>query len=284
MKRVAIIGSPEKRLAQATLERLRVWLAGRAELAFCELTYDSARTLAFNPDLLFVLGGDGTLISAVHGLGLTQIPIIGVNLGKLGFLADFTMDQLESGGDFLFAEPPVTRRVMLDVRLERANGGVFQTPAVNDCVVLAGPPFRMIVLEVRSDSDQVMTVRGDGLITATASGSTAHNLSAGGPILEPTAQSMLLTPICPHALSFRPVAVDVGREITIVPHETNHGTTVSVDGRLQEPFAEGDRLTIRRYGADFLLVRNPTHSIWRALRGKLKWADGPTNGSSSETA
>ncbi len=281
-KRVAIIGSPEKHLAEATLARLHAWLTPHANLVFAELTYDSGRALAHQPELLFVLGGDGTLISAVHGLGLTQIPIVGVNLGKLGFLADFTIDQLEGGGDFLFNDPPLTRRVMLDVRIERPNQAPFQTPAVNDCVVLAGPPYRMIELEVRSDQDVVMNMRGDGLIAATASGSTAHNLSAGGPILEPTAQSILLTPICPHALSFRPVALDVGREITIIPHETNAGTTVAVDGRLLEPFAPRDRLTIRRYAADFLLVRNPNHSIWRALRGKLKWADGPVNGDAAE--
>ena len=275
MKRVAILGSPDKPLAESAVARLRRWLEDRAEVVFARLTYESAAVIDHTPDLLFVLGGDGTLISAVHGLGAHQVPIVGVNLGKLGFLADFTLDDLERNGEFLFNSPPVTRRVMLEVSLERADGGTFVSPAVNDCVVLAGPPFRLIELLVACDGDRVMNLRGDGVICSTASGSTAHNLSAGGPILEPTSQSLLLTPICPHALSFRPVAVDVSHEIIIEAREVNAGTTVSIDGRVLRPFAAGDRLRLRRYGSDFLLVRNPTDSVWTALRKKLKWGDSP---------
>ncbi|MBW7903977.1 MAG: NAD(+)/NADH kinase [Phycisphaerae bacterium] len=278
MTRVAVIGSPEKESVPQTMERACRWLAERAEVVFSELTYDSSRALAKRPDLLVVLGGDGTLIAAVHNLRERQLPIVGVNLGKLGFLAEFTVEQLEGNGQFLFeAAPPVTRRVMLDVRLEQADGGVFETLAVNDCVLLSGPPFRMIEMRVEADGEDVAEIRGDGLIIATASGSTAHNLSAGGPILEPTAEAFLLTPICPHALTFRPLAMDARRMVVVRGTRVNEGTTVAVDGQEHRRFRPGDRLVIRRYRADFLLIRNPNRSAWYALRRKLMWGENPRN-------
>jgi NAD+ kinase len=279
MMRVAIIGSPEKQSVSDTLGRLQRWLEGRGEVVFAELTYDSRKVLREQPGLLFVLGGDGTLIAAVHSLRERQLPIVGINLGKLGFLAEFTIDQIEREGDFLFdGELPVTRRVMLHVRLEHGSGSFFETPAVNDCVVTSGPPFRMVELTVEADGDQVAEIRGDGLIVATASGSTAHNLSAGGPILEPTAEALILTPICPHALTFRPLAMDSRRRIVVRVVRANEGTTVAVDGHLCRPFQTSDRLVITRYPADFLLVRNPRHSVWHALRRKLMWGQNPQNG------
>jgi NAD+ kinase len=276
MKRVAIIGSPEKLSAAETLERTKRWLADRAEVVFADLTYDSKRALAEKPDLLIVLGGDGTMIAAVHNLREQQLPIVGVNLGKLGFLAEFTIEQLEQEGDFLFAgELPLTRRVMLDVALQQVAGTTFRTPAVNDCVVLAGPPFRMIHMTVEADGDEVAQLRGDGLIIATASGSTAHNLSAGGPILAPTAESFILTPICPHALTYRPLVMDARSRIVLRVTQANPGTTVAIDGQTSRPFHSSDRIEISRYAADFLLVRNPKDSAWSALRRKLMWGEGP---------
>lgn len=278
MTRVAIIGSPDKDPAD-TMQRLRRWLAERAEVVFADLTYDSDRALREQPELLFALGGDGTLIAVAHNLGQRQLPIVGINLGKLGFLAEFTIDQIEGEGDFLFnGPPPLTRRVMLHVRLERGDGTHYEAPAVNDCVVLSGPPFRMVVLTVEADGDEVAEVRGDGLIIATPSGSTAHNLSAGGPILEPTAEAIILTPICPHTLAFRPLAMAAGHEIVIRLSEANEGTTATIDGRTGHPFRIGDRLMITRYQADFLLVRNPRHSVWHPLRQKLLWGQKPQNG------
>jgi NAD+ kinase len=276
MTRVAIVGSPDKESVAQTLARIRRWLETRAEVVFAEITYNSGRVFAVRPDLLFVLGGDGTLIAAVHDLGEQQLPIVGVNLGKLGFLAEFTVEQLEAEGDFLFAgQLPITRRVMLDVRIESADLNVHRTPGVNDCVITAGPPFRMIELIVEADGDEVARIRGDGLIVATASGSTAHNLAAGGPILEPTAESFILTPICPHALTFRPLALDARRRIVIRTIQTNEGTTAVVDGRISRQLQLGDRVVISRYAADCLLVRNPRHSAWHALRQKLRWGEGP---------
>lgn len=255
---------------------MRRWLKGRAEVVFAETTYNSHPALALAPDVLFVLGGDGTLIAAVNSLGRQQIPVLGVNLGKLGYLADFTIDEIEREGDFLFTgELPITRRTMMEVTRERADGSVERTPTINDCVILAGPPFNMISITVEVDGDQVAVVRGDGLIVATPSGSTAHNLAAGGPILEPTGEAFILTPICPQALTYRPVVMDARRRIVLRIVEANQGTTVAIDGRMTDPLRPDDRIVITRYGADFLLVRNPKPSEWHALRRKLRWGEGP---------
>ncbi len=273
---VALIGSPDKPGARETLSRAGRWLAGRAAVVFSDLTYDSQRALAAGPDLLMVLGGDGTLIAAVHGLREQQLPILGINLGKLGYLADFTIEELEAEGDFLFSGTlPITRRAMMHVVLERDDGSIEASPAVNDCVVLAGPPYHMIELVVSVDGDEVAQIRGDGLIVATPSGSTAHNLAAGGPILEPTGASFILTPICPQALSYRPLVLDGGRRIVVRIERANEGTTVATDGRMIRPVRAGNRIIMSRYAADFLLVRNPRRSEWHALRRKLRWGEGP---------
>ena len=279
MRRVGIIGSPEKPNVPATIERLRRWLESRAEIVFCELTYASRQALHAGAELLFVLGGDGTMIAAVQNLRDRQLPIVGVNLGKLGFLTEFTIEQIEAEGAFLFqGDPPVTRRALLHVQLDRINGATFDTVAVNDCVILAGPPFGMIELNVTADGDQVAVMRGDGLIVATASGSTAHNLSAGGPILEPTAEVFILTPICPHALTFRPLAIDASRRIVVRVNQANEGTTVAIDGHRCRPFLPNDKLVLTRFETDCMLVRNPKRSVWHALRRKLMWGQNPQNG------
>ena len=278
-KRIAVIASPEKAGASDVLERVKRWAASRAEVTFAELTFDSraAMAQATKPELLFVLGGDGTLIGAIHGLAEAQIPIVGINLGKLGYLADFTIDELEREGDFIVGDSlPLTRRAMMEVALH--SGGATQISlAVNDCVIHAGTPFHMIELRVDADGIDVTNVRGDGVIASTATGSTAHNLSAGGPILEPNAEHFILTPICPHALTYRPLVLESTRRISIRAMEANIGTTASIDGRVQHPFQVGDEIVITRYAHDALLVRNPKHSPWHALRRKLMWGEGPNN-------
>ncbi|MFN0136111.1 MAG: NAD(+)/NADH kinase [Phycisphaerae bacterium] len=278
MLRVALIGSPQKSTAADLLDRTRRWLAQRVEIVFSEITFDASRALASKPDVLFVLGGDGTLIAVVQSLRQNQIPIVGINLGKLGFLAEFNIDQLEQDGEFLFSGVlPVTRRILLHVRIQNGESGSFEALAVNDCVVLNGPPYRMIELRMEADGDSVAELRGDGMIIATPSGSTAHNLSAGGPILEPTAESLILTPVCPHALTFRPLVMNSSRRLTLQVTRANEGTTAVIDGQITRPLRATDRLTITRYPADFLLVRNPVRSPWYSLRRKLMWGEAPKN-------
>lgn len=278
MLRVALIGSPQKTTASDLLERTRRWLAKRVDIVFADVTFDASQALPSKPDVIFVLGGDGTLIAVVQSLQLDQVPIVGINLGKLGFLAEFNIDQLEQDGEFLFSGVlPVTRRILLHVRIQNGETGSFEALAVNDCVVLNGPPYRTIELRMEADGDSVAELRGDGMIISTPSGSTAHNLAAGGPILEPTAESLILTPICPHALTFRPLVMNSNRRLTLQVTRVNEGTTAVIDGQITRPLHATDRLTITRYPADFLLVRNPIRSPWYSLRRKLMWGQAPKN-------
>lgn len=276
MKRVAMLGSPDKDDVREMMDRVRGLISSRAEIVYEALSYDSQAALATGPELFISFGGDGTLISIVQGLDHQQVPVMGVNLGKLGYLAEFTVSHFDRECDFLFANGlPYSRRVMLEVQLERTNGEVLRSPAINDCVILAGQPFRMIELHIEADGDDVAMLRGDGLVMATPSGSTAHNLSAGGPILEPTAEAFILTPICPHALTFRPLVTDARRVIDVELIAVNEGTTASIDGQINWSLQAGDHLRIQRHDADFQLVRNPEKSLWWSLRRKLMWAAAP---------
>ncbi len=283
MKRVAILATPDKPTAASALDRLTVMLQQCAEIVYARAGYDSSAVLEHDPDILIVLGGDGTLISAAHGLGERQIPILGVNLGKLGYLAEFNLDELEARCEQVFTgSPPLSRRLLLSAELTADDGDVRRSPAVNDIVVLAGAPFRIIEMAIQSDADYVAAVRGDGLVIATPSGSTAHNLAAGGPILEPTLQAMILTPVCPHALTFRPVVLDARHTIEIRMLAANDGTTISIDGNINWPFSESATLRIQRFAADLSLVRNPARADWQSLRQKLMWGAAPNGGGDAD--
>ena len=219
--------------------------------------------------------------------------MLGVNFGKLGFLAPFTPDEFRAHfAAFARGELPVEPRNMLDVSVvppgvsfdlmnsdsvdEHRRFGVL---ALNDAVVTAGLPFHMVDLELgtdgASDGDGGVRFYGDGLIVATSSGSTAYNISAGGPILSPPLKAMVITPICPHSLSFRPIVLSTHSRITLTCRQVNEGTTLVCDGEDTTQLAEGDRIILTGADEDVLLVQNPAARPWRALAEKLHWAATP---------
>jgi NAD+ kinase len=221
------------------------------------------------------------LIGVARAMGRTQVPMIGVNLGKLGFLAEFTVDELQSHFDEILSEPAWTReQMMLEVGVDRptqsSESRAFSSWAMNDCVIQAGPPFRMIELAVYVDDTLLTSVAGDGLIIATPGGSTAHNMSAGGPILQPGLDAIVITPICPHALTFRPIAVEGDCTVRIVATGVNEGTTASVDGQISTLLRAGDTVVVRRSAEPVRLVRNRAYPPWHTLQTKLHWGSGPT--------
>ncbi|MEL7238630.1 MAG: NAD(+)/NADH kinase, partial [Planctomycetota bacterium] len=207
-----------------------------------ENTFDLAQT---DVDGILVLGGDGTLLSVARRLQGRQVPVMGVNYGRLGFLSSFQPDEVEKYLEpFINGELETSRRQMLDVSI--VAGGVecelitdeevaakrrFHVIGLNDAVINAGPPFHMIELALGSDGDFGVKVHGDGIIIATPSGSTAYNVSAGGPILNPPVQGFCLTPIAPHSLSFRPVIVPSSTKVMLIAKEVNRGTTLVCDGQ-----------------------------------------------------
>lgn len=229
-------------------------------------------------DRLVVIGGDGTLIAAVRRALESGVPVLGVNAGRLGLLAEFDVGSLRANAELAFGSAPLVREhLVLEVEVRDSEG----TPrlagvAVNECVVTAGPPFRMIELELGIDGSAGPVLNGDGVIVSTPIGSTAYNVSAGGPIIQPTVEALAITPVAPHSLAFRPIVVDASTEITITVKASNPGTTLVLDGQENHPLSPGDRVEVRRSARRARLVGDPGSPYWNTLIHKMRWAAPPT--------
>ena len=253
-------------------------------------TADRERIARFRPHLVVVLGGDGSILTTAHALNGLKVPVVGINFGKLGYLAEYSLDEFIASLDLILAGSiPSTQRLMLQAAVYPwRNGGVIQSLAalealpphatglaLNDVVINAGEPFRMIELEVQVNEERTTTFRSDGLVVATASGSTGYNLSAGGPLISPGLEAMVLTPICPHSLSFRPVVLPAASAILVCPRRLNPGSRVSFDGQVNIPLTDDECVLIRRAERTLTLLENPRLSHWQMLAEKLHWAQSP---------
>ncbi|NOX59097.1 MAG: NAD(+)/NADH kinase [Planctomycetes bacterium] len=272
-RRVFVLGNPDKGEVPTAMKRLESLVAQHAVLAGAELDVLARSAVSANPDVIIVLGGDGTLISVARSLADQQVPLIGVNFGKLGFLTPFLLDELiEHFDSVIAAEAPISKRTMLSVRVSGANGSTtFESLCLNDCVVHAGPPFRMISLSVELDGRSLTQVDGDGIIVCTPTGSTAHNMSAGGPILMSQVEGMVLTPMNAHSLTHRPLVINASSQLVIEVSECNPGTTAIMDGQVQCPLTQGDRIHIQLAKPRVSVVLNPRDAKWESLVSKLHW-------------
>lgn len=274
--RVFFLTNPDKPKAAPILKRLREFTASRCEVIGVEDKLDAGEAVEARADRVVVVGGDGTLLSVARSLGPARIPLIGVNAGKLGFLTEFSETEFQrSFVEAMTDDTLVSRRTVLDVNVS-ANGRVTHSGlAINDCVIQAGPPFRMITLGVSVDGEHLTHVRGDGLIVCTPSGSTGHNLSAGGPLMQSGVDAIVLTPLNPHSLTHRPLVVECDSKIEIRAEAVNEGTTAIVDGQVSYALAPQHRVVVQRYAHDCLLVRNPHQTRWYKLVHKLHWGQSP---------
>lgn len=238
-------------------------------------------------DIVMVLGGDGTLISQARRCAEFGLPLIGVNLGRLGFLAEFDLAALRDQAGALLGGGALDLRQRMLVRAEVSRGPRNSTPsftdlALNEAVITAGPPFRMIELGLAIDGQPGPSFRGDGVIVCTPTGSTAYSVSAGGPIVSPDLDCLTITPIAAHSLAFRPIVVPGTASIEFRIDRANpqrpgekSGTTLVLDGQVQQPLEPGDRVRLRRHDRPISLVRNPQSSYWQTLIQKLHWAAAP---------
>lgn len=271
-RRIFILGNPDKPEVVEAFDRLKSFAEQRCHLVGAELSIDGKTALKAEAGKIIVLGGDGTLLGVSRSLGKRQMPLIGVNLGKLGFLAEFTVQELEEqfaravGDDTL-----VGQRMILQTSVLRMGTARFRSPCINDCVIRAGPPFRVISLSVAVSGRHMTQVSGDGLIICTPSGSTGHNLSAGGPLVQPGVKAIVITPLAPHSLTHRPLVVERQSEIDITVDRANEGTTAIIDGQVSCPLAIGDTIVIKKYEANFEIVHNPLHPKWHKIVTKLSW-------------
>jgi len=275
--RVYFLGNPEKQEVSGALERLRAFAKSRAHVVGAQLATDGQAAVKAGAERIVVIGGDGTLIGVARSLRAQQIPLIGVNMGKLGFLTEFSIDEVQTHFERALRDfSLIARRTMLEATIHGNGGTRVCCLAVNDCVLQAGPPFRMVRLGVAINGEHFTEVRGDGLIICTPAGSTAHNLSAGGPIMQAGVDAIVLTPLNPHSLTHRPLVIERQAVIDITASQVNEGTTIIIDGQVSYPLHRGDRITIRRFDTDMLVVRNPMYARWHNLVTKMHWGRGPT--------
>jgi NAD+ kinase len=234
----------------------------------------SREQVAAASDLLLVLGGDGTLLAAARVAAPRGIPILPINMGSLGFLTSFMLEELYPAlEDILAGRLTISERVMLHAELQRGDKILDKQAVLNEVVINKGALARMIELELSIDKDFVCRYRADGLIVASPTGSTAYSLSAGGPIVHPSVESFIITPICPHTLSDRPVVV---RDTSIIEVKLSAGTEsvfLTLDGQKGIPLQATDRVRISRGQQRLKLIQTPNKSYFEILRNKLKWGE-----------
>ena len=282
MKRVGVAAKTDAAEAPSALRTLAAWAAQRAltllvEKEAADLVPDlqlatvRKAELPSQSDLIVVLGGDGTLLSMARAVGDLGIPIVGVNLGDLGFLAATTLDEMIPALDALLrGHMVIEERMMLATRVVRGGQTVATWLGLNDTVITKAAMSRIINLSVSIDGQHAILYRADGLIVSTPTGSTAYSLSAGGPILYPTLDGVVLTPICSHTLTNRPIVVPGGQRVAVTLL-TSQEVMLTVDGQVGLGLREGDVVDVGRAAAAIRLVR--FKDFFSVLRTKLKWGE-----------
>ena len=225
-------------------------------------------------DLVVILGGDGSMLSAARNLAGSDVPLVGVNQGRLGFTTDIASpNMLDAMGEILAGRHAIEERTMLAAEVRRAGAVAFATVALNDAVVNKGSVGRLIEFAVNIDGEFVYDLRADGLIVSTPTGSTAYALSSDGPIMQPSVPGFALVPICPHTLSNRPIMVS-DRSVIEVSLKRAIDARLHLDGQLQCDLQEGDRVVVRRAERTIKFVHPPGYSYYAMLREKLHWTEG----------
>jgi NAD+ kinase len=271
--RVLVIARDQSDRVQNALRVLEPQLRKRSGVEIVDVaTSDDCCSAGLNLDLAIVLGGDGAILRACRQFAEDQIPILGVNLGRLGFLADVTPAEFETALPQIEARRfHVVEHLMFTCEHRRASGEVSSYLGLNETALMAGGSLSMLDVDLAIDGEKVTRFSGDGIIVSTPVGSTAHSLSAGGPILAQNLQAFVITPICPHALTLRPIVEHADRVYELSTPEAREGVTLVVDGQIKTPFLSGDRVTIRKAPVSFLLARLPGHSFYISLLRLLGW-------------
>jgi NAD+ kinase len=231
-------------------------------------------------ELVLVLGGDGSILRTCRMLGHHQKPIIGVNLGRLGFLAEVLPQDVQAlAPDLVSRRYTVSNHLMFECQLLRPGEPPRSWLGLNEVAIQTGPALRMLDVQLRVDDEIVTTYSCDGLIVSTPVGSTGHSLAAGGPILQQTLQAFVITPICPHALTNRPVVDTADSTYELQLASSAAGATLVIDGQIKEPIDRSDRVVVRKADVCFQLARLRQHSYYGTLRRKLGWGGQPHYGS-----
>ena len=276
LPKLVIFGDPQKGNVSEAIEEFTDFAKGKAQIVASYCIDNCTTEILEKCNFAVVFGGDGSITSVARSLSQSNVPVIGVNLGKLGFLAEFSVAELKEFFPSLTSgKADVEKRMMLACRLFNNGKQKFCSAAINDVFITAGPPFRMIELKMSVDAQPLAGCVSDGLVISTPTGSTAYNLSAGGPIISGKMEAMVITPICPHSLSFRPIVINADSKVEVVGVRLNEGSTVSIDGQVSCKLSIDDVVRIERHQGDFLVVNNPLRTQWDTLATKLSWAEKP---------
>ncbi len=283
MKRIGILVKPEFPDAKSLLNELVPWLRARGKDPLLESSSAnligepssySKSDLAAHADMLVVLGGDGTMLAAARSVGDRSTPILGVNVGGLGFLTEVTRDEIYHALEQVFANAFIQEeRLMLRSRIMRQGEQLAVASALNDVVLNKGALAHMIQLEISINRQFVTGLRGDGLIISTPTGSTAYSLASGGPILNPSVHALILTPICPHTLTNRPIVIPQDVLVEVVMVSRDEGAMATFDGQVGIALRWQDSIEIRASEHKTRLIRFPDRSYYEVLRKKLKWGE-----------
>lgn len=269
--RVFLLGTGQRPDVLAEAQRLRPIIEQQARIVANDFT-GTEDLSDQEADLAIVLGGDGSILRAARQMGPRQVPVVAINLGKLGFLANLVPAELPDVlRDFAAGKLGVLEHLMFDCTVLHDGEVRVRQLGLNDVVVHAGTPFTIVDVDLYVDSDLVTTYSCDGVIIGTPVGSTAHCLSAGGPILRKKLQAFVVLPLSPHALTMRPVVDSADCVYEMVVERPNAGTSVVVDGRVLCQLQPGDRVRVERAVPQFKLVATPGHTYYRTLREKLGW-------------
>lgn len=276
--RLMVLGNAHRAGVREEAEQLLPLLRDHAEVVLVDLLqeHDLAQIEA---DLTLVLGGDGAILRAARQMAYRQVPMLGVNLGRLGFLADLGLDDLrERLGQIVRGEYHVSEHLMFEASVSLPGPPPQELPpalGLNEIAVQTGPPFHMLELDLRIGDETVSRTSGDGLIVSTPIGSTAHSLSAGGPILGQELSAFVVTPICPHGLTSRPLVDSADKSYTIAVRRATSAVLV-IDGQEQVNLPVGASVTVRRAAVTVKLARVPGRSYYRTLQDKLHWGQQPS--------
>ena len=289
---IGLIGKYNDASVAPTLDQIAGWLrqAGRRvlldEQSAAHVTVRgpevaTRRLIGRQADLAIVVGGDGTLLDAARALVDFQVPIVGVNLGRLGFLTDVSPNEIPAGLDeILQGRFREELRLMLHAQVLRGEQTLSEAMALNDVVVHKRDVARMVELDTFLDGQLLNAYRSDGLIISTPTGSTAYALSCGGPILHPALEALLVAPICPHTLTHRPIVVGADAQIEICVRNTTH-TQITCDGQISLPIEPGDRVVVRQKRRRMRLLHPVSHDYFELLRAKLRWGVNPEGATSN---
>jgi NAD+ kinase len=281
MKSVAIISKPTKKVERIA-PQIAEWLRIHDYTVYVDRetaphvpnyeVVEREKIAEKEPDFVIVLGGDGTMLAAARAVAQAGVPIMGVNLGSLGFLTEVPVEELYPTLEALVENrATIESRSMLHSHLMRGQERIVHFDAMNDVVVAKSAIARIIEFEVTIDGHTVTSYKADGVIVSTPTGSTAYSLAAGGPIVSPTVDAFLLTPISPHSLTNRPMVVRDDREIVIQVKSVGEEAFMSIDGQTGVPVLDGDRITCRKSTRNVRLLKLGKRTFWDVLRTKLSW-------------